>query len=325
MANEFRATSLQLFRAVGYPENVQRNQFKDDEPYHVWMAVNALGNHVWKALGEDKYVNESWPLNRRTMDALRAALDDNRENYVAKYLAQALVRGTSREPDVIACLDGWDRLMFTWNQEGWTAERAADELQRSGLVGPLLTESVDALRGWLRNPLSAIDKAWDIAGALFGDSLIYAALKDSEDAAHDELLRDLFAKAKPAVEVANLKQTVDVPERLVPFPSQEDPREQAMINGAPVYIDAADHFIVTFTHHGEHHRFTVKNGGRWMDLDGVMRYFDYFMNNLGRSERVYDLQVDPGEHGGFIVARSESAEHLAKQLHIPFSPSTFIR
>ena len=316
MANEFRATSLQLFRVVGYPENVGRSQFEDDEPYHVQMAVEALENHVQRVLGKSKYANEAWPLNARTLDALRAALDDNRGNYAAKYLARALVRGASREPDVMASLDGWDRLMFTWNQEDLTAERAADELQRSGL-GALVTEDIDALRGWLRNPLSAVDKAWDVATALFGDSLVLAWRKDlEEDAGHDKMLGDLFAKAKPAVEVANLEQTVNVPERFVPFPSEEDPRRQAMFKGAPVYIDAADHFIVSFSHHGESHQFTVKNGGKWMDWDGVMRYFDYFMANLGRSERVYDLQVDPWL-GGFIVARVESAEHVVRQLHIP--------
>jgi hypothetical protein len=267
-------------------------KFNYDEPYHVRMGVAALEDHLYKLLGKNRYSNEAWPLDSQTMDALHSALNDNRENYAAKYLARTLVRGGNSEPEVMAQLDAWDRLMFTWNHEGVTADRVADELQRSGLVGAVPTQSVGALRGWLSNPLSAIDKAGDIAWALFGEGLVYAPLKDSEDPAHDQLLGNLLANAKPAIEVEDLRQTVD--------------------------LDAVDHFIVTFSHHGKDHRFTVENGGRWTDLDGVMRYFDGFMANLDRSERAYDLQLDhAGEHAGVIVAPAQTAEHVSAQLYIP--------
>jgi hypothetical protein len=321
MVTEFKDSSLELFRAVGYPENVQRNQYRDDEPYHVWMAVEALNNHAWKTLGEDKYQETYWPINSRVMDALRAALNANKDNYAAMHLARALVRGKCRDPEVMASLNGWDRMMFTWIQEGITVETAAAALQRSGFVETFSAESIQALNSWLLNPLRAINEAWDIVTSLFGDNVVFALLRDNFDAEHHTLLGELFAKAKPPIEVADLQQTIEVPERLVPVPASENPEQQATVNGHPVYVDAAEYFVVSFSHAGQLHRLTPKNGGRWMDLDSVLRFFDHFMTTLGRSERVFDLQVE-AENTGLIVGQTEPTMHLARQLHIPLVGAT---
>jgi TPR repeat protein len=317
MATAFKASSQQLFRAVGYPENVRRNSIGDDEPYHIWMAVNALSNSIWELLGEEKYHREFWPIDAKTMDILRAALNDNRANYAAKSIAQALVRGRCTEPEVMACLDGWDRLVFIWLENAMTAELIAEAMQRSGLVRSGAVNA-QALRDFLVNPLTAIDNSWEIVGALFGDSMVYAALKGSDVAEHHEFLRDLCSMAVPLVEIEELKQLITVPERLVPMPSQEYPQQQAMVDVTPVYVDAAEFFIVSFMHQGKYHCFTTKNGGRWMDPESVMRYFDQFMVELGRKERVFDLQVAlGGEDAGYIVAAPEAVLRLATELHLP--------
>lgn len=41
------------------------------------------------------------------------------------------------------------------------------------------------------------------------------------------------------------------------------------------------------------------------------------MENLGRSERAFDLNPNAGDSAAFIVARPEAAEWLGQQLYIP--------
>lgn len=68
------------------------------------------------------------------MQVLRAALDDNRENYAAKYIAQALMHGRCMEPEVTACLDAWDHMAFKWRQHGMTEASIAEAVRRSGIM-----------------------------------------------------------------------------------------------------------------------------------------------------------------------------------------------
>ena len=65
----------------------------------------------------------------------------------------------------------------------------------------------------------------------------------------------------------------------------------------------------------ERHSFTTDYASGYMDRNSVLRFFDQFMLEAGRSERVFDLQLDAGY--GFIVARAEAGLRLASQLFIP--------
>lgn len=311
MTKPFTQTALRLFQAVGYPENVPRRD--DDEAYHVWMATNRLSDQFWNSLGEEKYDSVYWPITAATLDALRAALIENRENYAGTAIARAMVRGNCLEPDVMARLDGWDRMMFVWKKEGITPELAVTAIQEAGLHASSV--DIEALNGWLLNPLTALDKSWDLARALFEDELVYAPRKSSDFAEHEVLLGELLAKAKPPVVVNELVQRPNVPHQLLPVASPGKPQQQHTIQGYPVYRDAAEHFIVSFEFEAEKHRFTTNFASSYLDRDSVLRFFDQFMLKVGRSERVFDLQVNADY--GFVVVSPEAGLRLASQLYVP--------
>jgi hypothetical protein len=309
MTKPFSERTIRLFRAVGYPENVHRSD--DNETHQLVMATVGLDTKFWNSLRQDKFPSEY----AETMDALRAALSENRGSYAAMFIARAMVRGNCLEPDVIASLDGWDRMMFAWREAGITPESAVKAVEDAGL-GCAASVDTQALNGWLLDPLTAVDEGWNLARALFGEELVHAARETSSDfAAHEVLLGELFARAKPPVKVENLKQTPNVPHQLLPVMSPEDPRQQRTIRGYPVFQAAAEHFIVSFEYKSERHLFTTDYASGHMDRDSVLRFFDRFMLEAGRGERVFDLQLDVDY--GFVVAQAEAASRLARELYIP--------
>ena len=300
MSEDFKPGTRPLLRLAGL-DAVRAFVSRAEEAHVIWTAVLALMLRLYQE-PDAKARRESGPTDSQVVTALRAVLSENFGSEAADYVSWALVRYGCRQKPTMAALHPWEGLMFEWQQRRASAPRIALMLRDGSFDKPLKPASLEALDGWITDPVKALGEATEIIEALFGERLVsYDLHDDGSTPSHETLFFGLVASLVPQARLLHLHQT------LVPGD-----------DGATWRID--------YTYEGAGRGFEAQARGSTMDVDAVMAAADDLLEHMGRSERVYRLapgRYNNGETGVFVVADSVKFPEVAWRLRLPLlrSPS----
>ena len=300
MSEDFKPGTRPLLRLAGL-DAVRAFVSRAEEAHVIWTAVMALMLRLYQE-PDAKARRESGPTDSQVVTALRAALSENFGSEAADYLSWTLVRYGCRQKPTMAALHPWEGLMFEWQQRRASAPRIALMLRDGGLDKPLKPASLEALDGWVTDPVKALGEATDIIEALFGDRLVsYNLHDDGTPPAHDTLFGGLVASLLPQARLTDLRQ--------------------ALVRGEDGAV-----WRVEYGFEGRPGGFDARANGSTMDVDAVMLAVDELLEGLGRPERVYRLapgRYNNGETGTFVLADAKRFPEIAWRLRLPLlrSPS----
>jgi hypothetical protein len=300
MSEDFKPGTRPLLRLAGL-DAVRAFVSRAEEAHVIWTAVLALMLRLYQE-PDAKARRESGPTDSQVVTALRAVLSENFGSEAADYVSWALVRYGCRQKPTMAALHPWEGLMFEWQQRRASAPRIALMLRDGSFEKPLKPASLEALDGWVTDPVNALGAATDIIEALFGERLVaYNLHDDGTTPAHETLFGGLVASLMPQARLSQLRQ------RLL---KSED----------------GSVWQVEYMFEGAEGSFDVLAAGSTMDVDGVMAGVDELLERIGRAERVYRLapgRYNNGETGTFVLADSVKFPEIAWRLRLPLlrSPS----
>ena len=300
MSEDFKPGTRPLLRLAGL-DAVRAFVSRAEEAHVIWTAVLALLLRLYQE-PDAKARRESGPTDSQVVAALRAVLSENFGGEAADYASWALVRFGCRQKPTMAALHPWEGLMFEWQQRRASAPRIALMLRDGGLDKPLKPAALEAIDGWVTDPVTALGAATSIVEALFGERLVsYNLHDDGTTPAHDALFGGLVASLLPEARLLQLRQN--------------------LVRGADGAV-----WRVEYVHDGVEHRFEGRANGSAMDVDAVMLGVDELLAHLGRNERVYRLapgRYNNGETGTFVAADGNKFPEIAWRLRLPLlrSPS----
>ena len=300
MSEDFKPGTRPLLRLAGL-DAVRAFVSRAEEAHVIWTAVLALMLRLYQE-PDAKARRESGPTDSQVVAALRAVLSENFGGEAADYTSWALVRYGCRQKPTMTALHPWEGLMFEWQQRRASAPRIALMLRDAGFDKPLKPASLEALDGWVTDPVRALGSATDIVEALFGERLVsYNLHDDGSTPAHETLFGGLIASLLPEARPVDLRQN-------------------------PVRRDSGVVWRVDYTYAGIARGFDAKTEGSAMDVDAVMSGVDDLLEHLGRPERVYRLapgRYNNGETGTFVVVDANKFPEIAWRLRLPLlrSPS----
>ena len=300
MSEDFKPGTRPLLRLAGL-DAVRAFVSRAEETHVIWTAVVALMLRLYQE-PDAKVRRESGPTDSQVVTALRVVLSENFGSESADYVSWALVRYGCRQKPTMAGLHPWEGLMFEWQQRRASAPRIALMLRDGGLDKPLKSASLEALDGWVTDPVKALGEATEIVEALFGERLVsYDLHDDGTTPAHETLFGGLVASLLPQGRLQQLRQALV--------------REE---DGAV--------WRVEYTFEDESDVFEAPARGSTLDVDSVMGAVDALMARIGRPERVYRLapgRYNNGEIGVFVLADAGKFPEIAWRLRLPLlrSPS----
>jgi hypothetical protein len=300
MSEDFKPGTRPLLRLAGL-DAVRAFVSRAEEAHVIWTAVLALLLRLYQE-PDAKARRESGPTDSQVVTALRAVLSENFGSEAADYASWALVRFGCRQKPTMAALHPWEGLMFEWQQRRASAPRIALMLRDGGFDKPLKPAALEAIDGWVTDPVTALGAATSIVEALFGERLVsYNLHDDGTTPAHDALFGGLVASLLPEARLLQLRQN--------------------LVRGADGAV-----WRVEYLHDGVEHRFEARANGSAMDVDAVMLGVDELLAHLGRNERVYRLapgRYNNGETGTFVAADGNKFPEVAWRLRLPLlrSPS----
>jgi hypothetical protein len=300
MSEDFKPGTRPLLRLAGL-DAVRAFVSRAEETHVIWTAVVALMLRLYQE-PDAKARRESGPTDSQVVTALRVVLSENFGSEAADYTSWALVRYGCRQKPTMAALHPWEGLMFEWQQRRASAPRIALMVRDAGLDKPLKPASLEALDGWVTDPVKALGEATAIIEALFGERLVsYDLHDDGSTPAHDTLFGGLVASLLPQARLLLLRQSL------------------VRTNDGAVWR-------VEYTFENEPGLFEARAAGSTLDVDAVMGGVDDLMERIGRSERVYRLapgRYNNGETGVFVIADSNRFPEIAWRLRLPLlrSPS----
>jgi len=300
MSEDFKPGTRPLLRLAGL-DAVRAFVSRAEEVHVIWTAVVALMLRLYQE-PDAKARRESGPTDSQVVTALRAVLSENFGSESADYTSWALVRYGCRQKPTMAALHPWEGLMFEWQQRRASAPRIALMLRDAGLDKPLKAAALEAIDGWVTDPVKALGEATEIIEALFGERLVsYDLHDDGTTPSHDTLFGGLVASLLPQARLVDLRQAL-------------------------VRTEEGAVWRVDYAFEDEPAVFEGRANGSTLDVDAVMAGVDDLMERIGRSERVYRLapgRYNNGETGVFILADSLKFPEIAWRLRLPLlrSPS----
>jgi len=300
MSEDFKPGTRPLLRLAGL-DAVRAFVSRAEEAHVIWTAVMAFMLRLYQE-PDGKARRESGPTDSQVVTALRAVLQENFGSEPADYVAWCLVRYGCRQKPTMSALHPWEGLLFEWQQRKASTPRIALMLRDAGFERPLTPQALEALDGWITDPVSALGAATDIIEALFGERLVsYNLHDDGSTPSHDVLFGGLVASLMPHAKLALLRQSL-------------------------VRQDEGAVWRVEYTYEGRERHFDVKAEGSTMDVDGVMQGVDDLLESIGRHERTYRLapgRYNNGETGTFVVVDGQRFPEIAWRLRLPLlrSPS----
>ena len=300
MSEDFKPGTRPLLRLAGL-DPVRAFVSRADEAHVIWTAVMSFMLRLYQD-SHGKPRRESGPSDSQVVAGLRAVLQENFGSEPADYVSWALVRYGCRQKPTMTALHPWEGLLFEWQQRRASAPRIALMLRNGGFDKPLAPASLEALDGWIADPVTALGAATDIVETLFGERLVSYNLHDDGSApSHDVLFGGLVASLMPQARLALLRQSL-------------------------VRNDDGAVWRVEYTYEDVERRFDARADGSTLDVDAVLGGVDALLESLDRPERVYRLapgRYNNGETGTFVVVDSGKFPDVAWRLRLPLlrSPS----
>ena len=300
MSEDFKPGTRPLLRLAGL-DAVRVFVSRAEEAHVIWTAVLALMLRLYQE-PEAKARRESGPTDSQVVAALRVVLGENFGSEAADYASWALVRYGCRQKPTMTALHPWEGLIFEWQQRRASAPRISLMLRDAGFDTPLKPAALEAIDGWVTDPVTALGEATAIVEALFCERLVsYNLHDDGTMPAHDALFGGLVASLLPQAQLQQLRQSL-------------------------VRTEDGAVWRVEYTYDGFERRFEARANGSAMDVDAVMLGADELLERMGRNERVYRLapgRYNNGETGTFVVVDSDKFPEIAWRLRLPLlrSPS----
>jgi hypothetical protein len=300
MSEDFKPGTRPLLRLAGL-DAVRVFVSRADEAHVIWTAALALMLRLYQD-PDAKTRRESGPTDSQVVTALRVVLGENFGGEAADYASWVLVRYGCRQKPTMAALHVWEGLMFEWQQRRASAPRIALMLRDGGLDKPLKSAALEAIDGWVTDPVKALGEATDIIEALFGERLVeYNLHDDGSTPAHDVLFGMLVTSVIPSARLVLLRQS--------------------LLRGEDGAV-----WRVEYSYDNVERRFDAQTNGSAMDVDAVMAGVDDLLERSGRPERIYRLapgRYNNGEMGMFIAVDSARFPEVAWRLRLPLlrSPS----
>ena len=192
--------------------------------------------------------------------------------------------------------------MFEWQQRRASAPRIALMLRDGGFDKPIKPASLEAIDGWVTDPVKALGEATEIIEALFGERLVsYNLHDDGSTPAHEILFAGLVASLIPQARLQQLRQSA-------------------------VRTDEGVVWRVEYTYEDQPGVFEARAAGSTLDVDAVMVAVDALLERIGRVERTFRLapgRYNNGEIGVFVVVDANKFPEVAWRLRLPLlrSPS----
>ena len=338
MNNDFKPSTHQLIKLMGWAS--ERFKSVEDESYLLHRIVVDVSNRIYAAIGEERFRNGIWPVDRGLVTAVREALPDHPRGYAGEDLAYLLVRAGESDREVLERLHPWDGLMFRWQEQQLTPSDVALILREAGVRDAMSATHLSRIAAWMAQPLTALGNFDQILNALFDleHRLVYACVRDpGYELAHDQLFKQLLERAMPPIVIEKVTQqssnaaeslidvteltwlTMQVGQSERTFRIEDDP--QLAREDVRVY-EHDGRGIVRFAYEGKPHGFFVDGKGTWMDVSSVLKAVDEFMAGLGRPDRAYQFEVSRGENGewlAFIIADPARFAPAAARLGLPVS------
>jgi hypothetical protein len=264
--------------------------------------------------------------------ALRAAHATARDNpSAAREIAHLLISLGDTCVAEVADLAPWDATWAHWQAHRWTAADVAERLQGAGLAEALAAADLVGIDVAAMRPESVLLRLLDKRGKQY---VVQKIRDDGFMPAHDTLLKALVGTLRPEVQIEAVSQQHDAKltelspsarAKVLARTSRGDmPIDAAGLEDVPVYSTEGTVAVVSFIHANETRRFAVRPAGTWLDVAGVLRGFDVFMESIGRPERAYYLETQSWashEFGFFVCADPARFGPANEQLRLPLDPT----
>ena len=294
-------------------------------------ALSEFDRQMCGALSADAYEHGAWPAPDAFRDALRLALDEQRDARISERIAYTLVRCECREPSTISALNMWDSQLFRWQEAQLTARDLLAKCQAAGVAGNPSDEYLQRLDRWIQDPpaaLGQVGRGGILIPALFNGRVAYGFLhNDGDGPKYAKLVMDLARIAMPPLAVSEVTQTEEA------FPEQADLARlekeiggmiPAELRGTPVVIQPDVVWRLDVSLDDSNATLRVKGNTAWMNDMGLAGEMNALLARLGRRDRVLRFG-DARGHGGFsakyIVADPRVFIPLCRELGIPLLKS----
>jgi hypothetical protein len=316
-----RILDLLMHREWGKPRDLK--EVRDPDP--VDASLTEWENDVLSKLPDDQYRRGIWPSTPELLAALRAALEDQRANYVGERLALALAHCGCHEPEIVSSLNPWDALVFRWREAGYSAEQLLAKFASVGAAGHPTAEDIKKLNNWLAAPVTSLDphSSGYPGQILLGDRVFSASLHDNGGSpAYGKLFSSIAEHATPPLAVSNVSQASSA--------TIEDVTEEARAEFGdavpaemPVLRINQGTWKVSYRLNGVAGVLRVPGDSTWLNDVGLIAEVNALLGRLGRQDRVIKLGKTRGDsssfRGDYIVANPGPFVPLCRELGIPLA------
>lgn len=328
----FLPNTKRLFQALQFewPDPQDKRQACDIYPIHA--SLTAWSNTLYNQLPKAQYDQGIWPSSPDLMDALRAALADQRGNYAGDALAYGLVRCGCREPETIAGLSAWDAQLFRWSAAGFSARDLLAKFEKIGVAGNPSDEDLERLDGWLSDPTAALATygSGNITGTVLKGKTFSASLYSSgDDLEYAELFHDMAVHAGLSALISNVDQ-VEMHDAAEDFTARAQAQLAHIVPVAlttkPLFAEPETFWKIQFDVDGRSEMVFIPGNFSSMNDVVLALHFDALLARLNRPERV--LRFGDGRNesssfcGNYIIAPPQQFTALCRELGIPLMPFT---
>lgn len=324
----FLPSTKALFSALQFewPEPENEEQAQDPDPINA--ALTEWQNALYYQLSTEELDHGTWPASAELIDALRAALADQRGNGAGYQLAYCLVRCGQRDPDIIAGLSLCDSQLFRWNAAGLSAGDLLARFQAVGVAGNPADGDLDKLNHWLSDPATALANYsfGNLSSTVLKGRTIIGNLYDGGDGSleYAQLFGEWAGKVEPALPISKVSQMpmegglVEVTEAVQAQMGERIPPE---LKDTPIFEQSDNFWKISFELDGVPNAVYVPGKGAWINEAGLAVQFDAILARLGRKERVLKIgdncRNPDSFYGRYIIAPPREFSALCRELGIP--------
>lgn len=272
-----------------------------------WQATqnNCQRPDFWSVVFEYGTEDISSSIPPELAQTLRACIHDFPDARGVQPVANMLLRKGFDFPDLIPLLSEWDQLFFKWKGEDITVESIKNTLKQIGFDHFLSPDALTNIANRISNPVGSLveyrsEAHSTIAGILFGPNCIELAQYNLDDPP------PIAATFSELFNRSNL---------------------QDKITEAQSAYDDYDKMVTHFLLGEQTYRFEVSMVGNCSFneqsiINEVLVNFDALLANIGRKERVINLNIQPDypeQAGWVVVAEPDGFIKFCNRLHIPAS------
>jgi hypothetical protein len=330
----FAPSTKQLFKALKFDWGDPANEEQARDIYPIDAALSDWKNRLYDHLSEEEYERGTWPASSELLDAMRAALADQRGNYAGDLLAYCLVRCGCRQAETIAGLSAWDAQLFRWRASGLSARDLLEKFEKIGVAGNPAAEDLDKLDSWLSDPVAALAHygSGNITGTVLKGRVFLASLYSSgDDLEYAALFQEMARHAEPALQISKVSQ-VAADRSLEDFTASAEAQLADIVpdtlKGGFLFTDPETFWKISYDFEGVSEAVFVPGSFAWMNDVGLALHFDAMLARLGRPERVLKFGGGRNESdsfwGRYIIAPPQQFYAVCNELGIPLDPFTGI-